>query len=62
MPIPTALEIHRQGRTLVKTPISSEDWAYQLQGGLEFQLAGRPLAAGRLALAANRLCFRRLYQ
>jgi opacity protein-like surface antigen len=29
---------HRQGRTIVKTPISSEDWSYQVQGGLEFQL------------------------
>ena len=35
----SAFEIHRQGRTLVKTPISSEDWAYQLQGGLEFQVS-----------------------
>jgi opacity protein-like surface antigen len=23
----------------VKTPISSEDWSYQLQGGLEFQVS-----------------------
>jgi len=35
----SAFEIHRQGRTLVKTPISSEDWSYQLQGGLEFQVS-----------------------
>jgi len=34
----SAFEVHRQGRTLVKTPISSEDWSYQIQGGLEFQV------------------------
>ena len=34
----SAFEVHRQGRTLVKTPVSSSDWSYQLQGGLEFQL------------------------
>jgi hypothetical protein len=35
----SAFEIHRQGRTLVKTPISSEDSAYQVQGGLEAQVS-----------------------
>jgi hypothetical protein len=35
----SAFEIRRQGRTLVKTPISSEDMSYQLQGGLEFQIS-----------------------
>jgi hypothetical protein len=35
----SAFEIHRQGRRLVKTPISSEDWSYQLRGGLEFQIS-----------------------
>src|SRR5262245_859842 len=35
----SAFEIHRQGPTLVKTPISSEDWAYQVQGGLEAQVS-----------------------
>jgi opacity protein-like surface antigen len=35
----SAFEIHRQGRTIVKTPVSSSDWSYQVQGGLEFQLA-----------------------
>ena len=40
MPILTLLlRSHRQGRTLVKTPRSSEDWSYQLQGGLEFQVS-----------------------
>jgi opacity protein-like surface antigen len=34
----SAFEVHRQGLTLVKTPISSEDWSYQVQGGLEFQV------------------------
>ncbi len=33
-----AFEVERQGRTLVKKPISSADWSYQVQGGLEFQL------------------------
>ena len=35
----SAFAIHRQGRTLVKTPVSSEDWSYQIQGGLEFQVS-----------------------
>jgi len=35
----SAFEIHRQGGTLVKTPIDSSDWSYQIQGGLEFQLS-----------------------
>src|SRR5262245_8792552 len=35
----SAFEIHRQGLALVKTPRSSEDWSYQLQGGLEFQIS-----------------------
>jgi hypothetical protein len=35
----SAFEIERQGGTLVKKPISSEDWSYQLQGGLEFQIS-----------------------
>lgn len=35
----SAFEIHRQGLTLVKTPRSSEDWSYQLQGGLECQVS-----------------------
>jgi hypothetical protein len=34
----SAFEVRRQGRTLVKTPISSSDWSYQVQGGLEFQV------------------------
>jgi len=35
----SAFAIHREGRTLVKTPITSEDWAYQVQGGLEAQVS-----------------------
>jgi hypothetical protein len=35
----SAFAIHGQGRTLVKTPISSEDWSYQVQGGLEVQVS-----------------------
>jgi len=34
----SAYEIHKQGRTIVKTPVDSSDWSYQVQGGLEFQL------------------------
>lgn len=34
----SAFEIHRQGRTIVKTPVDSSDWSYQVQGGLEFHL------------------------
>ena len=34
----SAFEIHRQGRTIVKTPVDSSDWSYQVQGGLELQL------------------------
>jgi opacity protein-like surface antigen len=34
----SAFDVHREGRTIVKTPISSEDWSYQVQGGLEVQL------------------------
>lgn len=33
-----AFEVHRQGPTLVKTPVASSDWSYQVQGGLEVQL------------------------
>ena len=36
----SAFEVHREGRrTIVKTPISSSDWSYQVQGGLEFQVS-----------------------
>ena len=35
----SAFEIERQGRTLVRKPIPSEDWSYQLQGGFEFQVS-----------------------
>jgi hypothetical protein len=34
----SAFEVHRQGPTLVKTPVSSSDWSYQVQGGIEIQL------------------------
>jgi len=37
----SAYEIHRQGRTIVKTPVDSSDWSYQVQGGLEFQVTRR---------------------
>ncbi len=57
-----AYEIHRQGLTLVKTSRSSEDWSYQAQGGLEFQLSRWFWMQARLALAADRLCLWRLYQ
>lgn len=35
----SAFEIVRQGAGVVKRPRSSEDWSYQLQGGLEFQVS-----------------------
>jgi opacity protein-like surface antigen len=35
----SAYDIHRQGRTLVRTSKDSSDWSYQIQGGLEFQLS-----------------------
>jgi len=34
----TAFELHRQGRTIVRRPVDSTDWSYQVAGGLEFQL------------------------
>lgn len=34
----TAFELHRQGRTIVKSPVDSTDWSYDVAGGLEFQL------------------------
>jgi len=34
----SAFETHRHGRTIVKEPISSSDWSYQIQGGIEVQL------------------------
>jgi hypothetical protein len=36
----SAFEVHREGRrNIVKTPIDSSDWSYQVQGGLEFQIS-----------------------
>jgi opacity protein-like surface antigen len=34
----TAYELQREGRTIVRKSIDSNDWSYQLAGGLEFQL------------------------
>jgi opacity protein-like surface antigen len=34
----TAFELQRQGRTIVRAPVDSTDWSYQVQGGLEVQL------------------------
>ena len=34
----SAFQLQLQGRRIVRAPISSEDWSYQIQGGLEFQL------------------------
>jgi len=34
----SAFEIHREGRTIVREPVDSSDWSYQVTGGLEFQL------------------------
>jgi hypothetical protein len=35
----SAFAIHRQGRTIVSTPVDSSDWSYQVQGGLELQVS-----------------------
>lgn len=34
----SAFELQLQGRRIVRAPISSEDWSYQLLGGVEFQV------------------------
>jgi hypothetical protein len=34
----SAFEVHREGRTFVKTTVSGSDWSYQVQGGIEIQL------------------------
>jgi opacity protein-like surface antigen len=34
----SAFEVHTKGRTVVKIPVSSSDWSYQIQGGVEVQL------------------------
>src|SRR5215472_5934782 len=35
----SAFQIHREGRTIVRRPVDSTDWSYQVAGGLEFQLS-----------------------
>ena len=35
----SAFELRRQGRTIVREPVDSSDWSYQVQGGLEFQFS-----------------------
>jgi hypothetical protein len=37
----SAFEVRREGGTIVRRPVSAEDWSYQLQGGLEIQLTRR---------------------
>jgi hypothetical protein len=34
----SAFELRRQGRTIVREPVDSSDWSYQVQGGIEVQL------------------------
>ena len=34
----TAFELVRQGRNIVRAPVDSSDWSYEVQGGLEVQL------------------------
>ncbi len=34
----TAFELRRQGRSIVRAPVDSSDWSYEVQGGLEVQL------------------------
>jgi hypothetical protein len=35
----SAFELRREGRTIVKNPVDSSDWSYQLQGGAEIQIS-----------------------
>lgn len=37
----SAFEVRREGGTIVREPVSAEDWSYQIQGGLEIQLTRR---------------------
>jgi len=37
----SAYEIQRVGNTLARVPVSSSDWSYQIQGGLEIQVTRR---------------------
>ena len=37
----SAFEVRREGRTIVRHPVSAEDWSYQVQGGLEIQVTRR---------------------
>ena len=34
----SAYEIRSVGNTIVREPVSSSDWSYQIQGGLEIQI------------------------
>jgi hypothetical protein len=34
----SAFELRREGRAIVREPVDSSDWSYQVQGGLEFQV------------------------
>ena len=34
----SAFELRRQGRTIVREPVDSSDWSYQVQGGVEIQV------------------------
>ena len=34
----TAFELRREGSTIVRAPVDSTDWSYEVQGGLEVQL------------------------
>jgi hypothetical protein len=35
----SAFELRREGRTIVKRPVDSSDWSYQVQGGAEIQVS-----------------------
>jgi hypothetical protein len=35
----SAFDLHREGRTIMREPVDSTDWSYQVQGGLEFQVS-----------------------
>jgi hypothetical protein len=56
----SAFALTRKGRRPVLEQVSSSDWSYQVQGGVEIQLTRWMWAW--LALPQIRLCLRRFYQ
>ena len=58
----SAFELRRQGRTIVREPVDSSDWSYQVQGGIEIPSDALDVVAGRLALLEIRLHPRGLHK